>query len=296
MTDRTRITRLAAAISGIALVFAALAAVVLYRTAVSGPHTPAPDASGSGDTESFGQPFVTVKRFFDFLPSRSDRQLPVGVAPPIPSPLPAPFSFPLPTPLSFPNQVAVFNLLWPPSYRQYLTDLQDVLIRKKVLDAGDKVTLANEENVYTFLTRSVDAFTKLGVIRSNGNPRMKQGIQAALRTIKGQELAAYLQFGPPFPAPQEMDLPKISTTLGEAIASAIKSAAMPLFAGSADAQAECFRVGIPNPLPGVNLWAPTCIGSIPVFLGTPIPIGCLNAICPFGNALWDPLTGICGCG
>ena len=64
-----------------------------------------------------------------------------------------------------------------------------------------------------------------------------------------------------------------------------------------------------NPIPGVNLPFDFCCncGLICTGVGPPVfvpdcsikkcdvPLGCLNLICPNGNAIWDPLTGICGC-
>lgn len=57
---------------------------------------------------------------------------------------------------------------------------------------------------------------------------------------------------------------------------------------------DCYAEAGPNPIPGSNLWAPCCDCGIPV-KGFCIPIGCLNLLCRYGNAIWDPATGICGC-
>lgn len=53
----------------------------------------------------------------------------------------------------------------------------------------------------------------------------------------------------------------------------------------------CYRTGPPVP-GGVNLWAPCCCCC-----AGKTPIGCLNAVCTgLRAAIWDPMTGICGCG
>ncbi len=57
---------------------------------------------------------------------------------------------------------------------------------------------------------------------------------------------------------------------------------------------ECYRGKSYNPAPGVNLWAPCCNCSVPVY-GYCVPVGCKNLVCKNGNLIWDPATGICGC-
>src|SRR4030042_3564473 len=52
----------------------------------------------------------------------------------------------------------------------------------------------------------------------------------------------------------------------------------------------CFRPGTPIP-GGVNMWAPCCN----CYAGK-VPIGCLNSVCVYGAAIYDQVTGICGCG
>jgi hypothetical protein len=53
---------------------------------------------------------------------------------------------------------------------------------------------------------------------------------------------------------------------------------------------ECFQVGVPNPLPGANIWKPFCYCN-----GCYFGQGCLD-FCGWQSAIWDPMTGICGCG
>lgn len=53
----------------------------------------------------------------------------------------------------------------------------------------------------------------------------------------------------------------------------------------------CYRSGPPIPA-GVNLWAPCCCCR-----RHHKRVGCLNKVCPRPHsAIWDPMTGICGCG
>lgn len=53
---------------------------------------------------------------------------------------------------------------------------------------------------------------------------------------------------------------------------------------------ECFQVGPPDPVPGINTWTPFCFCN-----GCLHGQGCLDR-CTGQSAIWDPMTGICGCG
>ncbi len=53
---------------------------------------------------------------------------------------------------------------------------------------------------------------------------------------------------------------------------------------------ECFQVGIPMPIPGYNVWKAFCYCT-----GCLYGQGCLD-FCEGMSAIWDPMTGICGCG
>lgn len=63
------------------------------------------------------------------------------------------------------------------------------------------------------------------------------------------------------------------------------------FGGVCIEYVECYRSGPPVP-GGVNLWAPCCCCCF-----GKTPVGCLNSVCTGPRAaIWDPMTGICGCG
>jgi len=53
---------------------------------------------------------------------------------------------------------------------------------------------------------------------------------------------------------------------------------------------ECYQVGASNPAMGINTWAPFCYCT-----GCYTYLGCLSR-CTSQSAIWDPTTGICGCG
>ncbi|PJE72862.1 MAG: hypothetical protein COV00_03055 [Candidatus Tagabacteria bacterium CG10_big_fil_rev_8_21_14_0_10_40_13] len=52
----------------------------------------------------------------------------------------------------------------------------------------------------------------------------------------------------------------------------------------------CFTPGVGAPLPGINTWAGFCYCT-----GCYHGLGCLDR-CAWEPAIWDPMTGICGCG
>lgn len=53
---------------------------------------------------------------------------------------------------------------------------------------------------------------------------------------------------------------------------------------------ECYQVGASNPAVGANTWASFCYCT-----GCYMYLGCLSR-CTSQSAIWDPTTGICGCG
>jgi hypothetical protein len=189
-----------------------------------------------------------------------------------------------------PTNEQVFNFLWPKEYRDYLAYLQDTLIAQGAIPREDRLSLQTEDEVLAFLVRGVDYLADTRIITEADAANFKRGIQQDLRNIKALEYRYYLQTGPHYPSPPPLPMPSPSAeqpmTLGRAMLAILTGAYHQLHA-----QVECFAERRPGwPVPGVNLWAPLCRG----FVGK-VPIGCLDAVCPFGNALWDPVTGICGC-
>lgn len=55
-------------------------------------------------------------------------------------------------------------------------------------------------------------------------------------------------------------------------------------------QPECYQVGASAPTPGLNVWKAFCYCT-----GCLYGQGCLD-FCTGQSAIWDPMTGICGCG
>jgi len=188
---------------------------------------------------------------------------------------------------TLPTQEQIFNILWPVSYRDYLAYIQDILIQSHFIPAETRTNFKTQDDIFGFLTKSVDLLAERGFISQYDAPRFKQGINGDLRIIKSQELNGLLTTGELPGIRISMSAPQKTHELsfGQVLWRMILGAFRP-----ASAQ-DCAREVNPlNTIPGVNLWAPSCNG----FAGK-IPIGCLNAVCPFGNAIWDPVTGICGC-
>jgi len=60
----------------------------------------------------------------------------------------------------------------------------------------------------------------------------------------------------------------------------------------ASANPDCFRSGGIPLVAGPNLWAPCCNCTVNGY-----PVGCLNLMCStWPAAIYDELTGVCGCG
>lgn len=261
---------------------------------------PAPEAPVVGQPQPSPRTIlgITLPRAPFFMSPPAPRPTAGGALPatPPPSPSPAasprysPPAFPARTPAPAPTSQQVFDFLWPKEYRDYLAYVQDNLIEQGAIPRGERSSFSSEDDVIAFLVRSVDYLAEQGIIAASDVPNFKKGIQQDLRNKKVQEYHYYLQIAPQYPSPPPFPMPSPSAeqpmTLGRALVAMFTGAYRQLYA-----QVECFAVRKPNwPIPGFSLWAPTCSS----FSGK-VPIGCLNAVCVAGNALWDPLTGICGC-
>jgi hypothetical protein len=301
MKRSTRIVILA--VAGLLAIVAVIATIFGKRRPVPAPEVPA-----------IGQPQQTPRRVFGIAPLSSfpiSLPTPAGTpetgephitpspspSPPLPSPSLSLPTYPVRSPAPPPTSEQVFNFLWPKEYRDYLAYLQDALIAEGAIPRENRLSLQTEDEVLAFLVRGVDYLAEKRFITETEAANFRNGIQHDLRNIKTAEYQYYLQFAPQYPSPSPLPIPsppfiipsprtEQPMTLGRALLAILTGAYRQLYA-----QGECYIVRKPFwPIPGVNLWAPACRG----FMGK-APIGCLDAVCPVGNAIWDPVTGICGC-
>lgn len=195
---------------------------------------------------------------------------------------------PDPADISFTNE-EYFSLAYPAEYHEYLDTLQDFLVRENYIQAGEKIEIKTEEDSYQILTSFVEFMAGQGFLNKEEKDRFKKGINEELRELNAQER------------------PLVEKQLLGFSWYKFMDQFLAIFIDRIYAQPLCFRQGGGAGI-GYNGGSFCCNCGYNIHHGTPyfvpycagfvcdINLGCLNAVCPGGAAIWDPMTGICGCG
>jgi len=172
-----------------------------------------------------------------------------------------------------------FDLFYPENYIDYLNAMQRMMVEGGYIDEGEVIIFGKEEDVYPVLVKIIDYVADEEYITEEERLNFKNGVE---------ELKILNKIERPY---------VIEQLLGILISKAYA------FGGL------CFRSGAGGP-GGFNGWAWCC--NCGMFCTTDgcifmpdcgpggsrcnVQFGCLNRVCPSGPAIWDPMTGICGCG
>lgn len=198
----------------------------------------------------------------------------------------------------------IFNWIWPKDYRRGLVEIETLYINEGYITQRPPTNFNDEHNIYQFLALTLDVAEAQGWIIPDDATILRKGLKETLPGVIEHDKNLLRQGLMPISfLPKDTDIAKLRWVIIANIAQA-----SPGWVTSGD----CYKDDMPlNPLPGPNLWAPCCNCG---WLCTPkgckffedcgaqsvkcnIPLGCLNFSCrTFPNAIWDPLTGICGCG
>ncbi len=198
----------------------------------------------------------------------------------------------------------IFNWIWPEDYRRGLAEIETLYINEGYIAQRPPTNFDDEENIYQFLALTLDvAETQKWIIPSDATI-LRKGLKETLPPVIEHDKNLLRQGLLPVSfLPKDTDITKLRLVIFANIAQA-----SPGWVTSPD----CYKDDAPfNPLPGPNLWAECCNCG---WFCTPkgckffedceeqsvkcnVPAGCLNLTCrTFPNAIWDPTTGICGCG
>lgn len=224
----------------------------------------------------------------------------------------------------------VFDRLWPPSYREGLKKVENLLVSEGYLADSDRSPLDTDAEVYKTLNRMFGFARLKGVVDEKDVASLDRGLNELLPQIVKRERKA-LEGGAVgigdsiVPGAQRLIYKKDSHLLISDLLDGLKYVfvvAKPAMASndwtpSWNTKPDCYKDLNPvNPVYGFNGWVYCCncgwkyVGVSVVFVedcgpfsaACDIPDGCLNLICAaYPNAVWDqftnPLgTGICGCG
>jgi len=176
-----------------------------------------------------------------------------------------------------------FSILWPDYYIEYLYRMQAIMQR----DGGTlsrAYTFAMEDEIFLFFEEFLVFLGNKGILSAMEVARITKSLNSNFPQSQTEDLKAFQR------REASYDILRRFLAL---LSSGAALAQINAGAGSGD----CYQDPIPgNLIKGSNTIAPCCDccadGSVGVCAE---PLGCLNAICPGGNAIWDPETGICGC-
>jgi len=190
----------------------------------------------------------------------------------------------------------IVKMLYPDYYLEHLDYLQDLAISGGIISTSERSAFDTRESIQEFHLRYIEYLASINIITPAEKDNFVDGIESVL------------------PQMQEIDLEFLGTNeQGSAFAGYLVMCTEDKRDGSLPSEAawffkplfdklgirpahaaDCFRSGSGGSL-GSNLWAPCCNCRIPCGKTT-CPIGCLNLVCVGRPAIWDPATGICGCG
>jgi hypothetical protein len=232
------------------------------------------------------------------------------------------------TPSAIPNES--LPLLFPETYLAYVKTTRDWMLGRGVIQADEFTKFSTNAEILEFLPRLIDFFANEGHITETQRESFKQNIAPGFDAMK----AEYLQFrssaeakkiASACPAPVENESSRRITEIFEkyffgwlkegliALKIPVAEAFVPLCYKDWDPSGAipgwnvpgivCCNCGLKKiPVPPFLIFVPVCDlpvskGGLPITPICDIPLGCLNLTCGWmPNAIWDPLTGICGCG
>ncbi len=167
------------------------------------------------------------------------------------------------------------NRIFPDYYLSYLRSLDSLFKKERFVPPDRIVPLDTVGDVFAFTRESLEYFLKSGTISEGEYSNFFRGFTVIWpKTLE-------MEFGGAVSAQTE---PSTPWTLQPLVSS---RKIFPI----AQAQALCFRSGAGSEGVGSNLAAPCCNCRVMGY-----PVGCLNAVCTNGPAIFDQQTGICGCG
>jgi hypothetical protein len=180
-----------------------------------------------------------------------------------------------------------------------LNHLQNELIAKGLLPASKMVILRTENDLYRFLNNQVDFMEERKYISPERAKNLRNGFNVVLPELHRMER--------PFMEKRILGLSALKIYIAKLAASFIREAYAQAYVNDG---VDCYNQ-IPTVNPGGFNGGSTCCNCGIVFrhghahymedcgfngVLCDVQMGCLNEVCNGRPAIWDPMTGICGCG
>lgn len=210
----------------------------------------------------------------------------------------------------------VFEIIWPLEYRTGLKKVEDVLVQEGFVATSTRNSMASDQDMFGFYKTLLEFARKKQWVNEEQYHNFYRGVTEVLPSIMAREKSALRmrhRQTTPFPGSQRVsgrEIPAFTKDLLDGLAYIFS------FAEPADAAwitgVDCYKDDLPIiPVIGPNLWGFCCNCGCRYVLYTcvfipdcgtnslacDIPFGCLNLECAtWTQAIWDPTTGVCGCG
>ncbi len=233
------------------------------------------------------------------------------------------------TEISAMSDSEIFEKMWPKGYRTELRKMEEIMMQDGFVKQNEQSPMASDEDMFDFYKTTLNYARHKQWVSKENYTNLLRGLTEILPEILGREKASLRRGGRDtssiiLPGGQRLTH-DTSDTLVDSIIEGLSYVFS--FAEPANAawfrDIDCYKDDIPfYPIPGPNLWSFCCnCGMHFQMVGTKCvphydrdcgadmshcnfdacapgrPLGCLNLACGvWPNAIWSPLTGICGCG
>lgn len=215
-----------------------------------------------------------------------------------------------------------FREFYPQTYIVYLDTLQEAMLKDAFIDESEKTVFKTEEDTFKLFFRFIDYLAVKGQINEEQKKNFKEGVDVALRGFnKMERLMVEQTILERRSALREFLEHIFGVLMSEAYACGINTGYPDCYVGITQGAGEYGEVTdtqtdlqfgeygeVLNM--GFNGWSYCCncglwcgYGCTYVYDCGPSGAacnsgwyGCLNGICQYGNAIWDQMSGICGCG
>ncbi len=189
-----------------------------------------------------------------------------------------------------------FHFLYPDIFITSLMEAQDIFIKEYDPDYVSLTKIETDSQVRFIEEKITTSLLSAGMITEEEAQRFITTIRFTLPQLQLTELKnrksfilnqSFMSF---LSSPQPPLKGLFFAELMKRLYSAFISRAQAKVCGACFHMLECFQIGLPSPIPGFNIFKPYCYCT-----GCNYGQGCLD-FCESMSAIWDPMTGICGCG
>lgn len=191
-----------------------------------------------------------------------------------------------------------FTRLYGEDYLKKLNILQDFLVSDGFMKVSDRITFKTEADAYKLFNVLLDFALSKNYITAGQEKNLRQGVNVELKYVNQMERQSM----------EKMLREELGFNWQEFFNQLVIFMNPVASAQEVSIGVECYRMG-GNPAVGYNTWTMCCNCGFfcsygctyfqdcgPSSVNCNVPMGCLNSMCFGMAAIYDPTTGICGCG